>query len=64
MTPEYSSPDADYAVTGLLSRTTTRNEEADAISPGATGLTRRLWESRMAAPDPNEDAETRAPWTT
>jgi len=60
VTGEYSSPDADYAVTGLLSRTTTRNEEADANLPWSTGLTRRLWESRMAAPDPNEDAETRA----
>jgi len=60
VTPEYSSPDADYAVTGLLSRTTTRSEEVDANLPWSTGLTRRLWESRMAAPDPNEDAETRA----
>ena len=60
VTPQYSSSDAAYAVTGLLSRTTTRGEEADANLPWSTGLTRRLWESRMAAPDPNEDAETRA----
>jgi len=60
VTAQYSSSDADYAVTGLLSRTTTRGEEVDANLPWSTGLTRRLWESRMTAPDPNEDAETRA----
>lgn len=59
-TPQYSSSDADYAVTGLLSRTTTQGQEVDANLPRSTDLTRRLWESRMAAPDPNEDAETRA----
>jgi hypothetical protein len=60
VTPEYSSSDADYAVSGLLSRTTTRSDTVDANLPRSTDLTRRLWATRMAAPDPNEDAETRA----
>jgi len=62
--PEYSSPDADHAVTGLRSRTTPTpaptEEDTDADLPWSTGLTRRLWENRILAPNPNEDAETRA----
>lgn len=60
VTPEYSSSDADYAVTGLLSRTTTQTDEIDDEIPWGAGLTRRLWENRMSAPDPNEDADSRA----
>lgn len=59
-TPEYSSPNADYAVTGQLSRTTAEGDGIDADVPWGGGLTRRLWENRMAAPDPNEDADSRA----
>ncbi len=58
--PEYSAPDADYAVTGLLSRTSTETDGIDANIPWGAGLTRRLWQNRMTAPDPNEDAESRA----
>ncbi len=63
-TAEYSSPDADHAVTSLRSRPTTTPTPAtpddDADLPWSTGLTRRLWENRILAPNPNEDAETRA----
>lgn len=63
-TAEYSSPDADHAVTSLRSRTTPTPTPAapddDADLPWSTGLTRRLWENRILAPNPNEDAETRA----
>ncbi len=58
--PEYSSPDTDYAVTGLLSRTTADTNEVDAHLPWGSVLTRRLWQNRMEAPDPNKDAESRA----
>lgn len=59
-TPEYSSPDADYAITGQLSRTASDADGMEADAPWGGGLTRRLWENRMAAPDPNEDADDRA----
>jgi hypothetical protein len=61
-TPEYSSPNADYAVTSQLSRTASEADsmDVDVNVPWGGGLTRRLWENRMAAPDPNEDVEDRA----
>ena len=61
-TPEYSSPNADYAVTSRLSRTASEEDSVDVDPnvPWGGGLTRRLWENRMAAPDPNEDVEDRA----
>lgn len=62
--PEYSSPDADYAVTGLLSRTDADADGVDANLPWGSVLTRRLWQNRMEAPDPNEDAESRAALTS
>lgn len=60
VTPEYSSPEADHAVTGLRSRTTTPTEEIEEDLPWQTDMTRRLWQNRILAPDPSEDAETRA----
>lgn len=61
-TPEYSSPNAEYAVTSRLSRTASEEDSVnmDVNVPWGGGLTRRLWENRMAAPDPNEDVEDRA----
>lgn len=60
VTPEYASRDAEYAIMGLRSRTATPDEETDVNLPWQDELTRRLWENRILAPDPNEDAETRA----
>lgn len=62
LVPEHLGPDTPYAVTDLFSRAMAP-PEPQATHDGlhlSRGLTRRLWESRISAPDPNEEGETKA----
>ena len=54
-----SSPDADYSLSSLLSRTTSPGDMNDADIEVNEILAQRLWQNRISAPDPNEDADTR-----
>jgi tetratricopeptide (TPR) repeat protein len=58
---EQSPPDTTFPPTNLLSHMTDPNRDAPYIRRQLDdALTRKLWESRVSAPDPNEDVETRA----
>jgi len=58
-TPQAASPNADYALSNFLSRTAEPNETDDTNIEVNNILARRLWQNRISAFDPNEDAETR-----
>jgi len=58
-TPQAASPDADYALGRPLSRTVQPSGTDDTNVEISDVLARRLWQNRILAPDPNEDAETR-----
>ena len=62
LVPEPSRPDTPYSVTDLFSRAMNPPEQQTIHDEPhlSYGLTRRLWESRISAPDPNADSETRA----
>jgi len=56
---EHASPDADYAIDSLLSRTAAPRGADNADADISDVLARRLWQNRISAPDPDEDADTR-----
>jgi len=56
---EHSSPNADHAIDSLLSRAAAPNDRDNTDTDISDVLARRLWQSRMSAPDPEEDADTR-----
>lgn len=56
---EHSSPNADHAIDSLLSQTAAPNNGGDTDANINDVLARRLWQNRMSAPDPEEDADTR-----
>jgi tetratricopeptide (TPR) repeat protein len=58
-TPQAASPNANYAMSGLSSRTAEPSGTGDTSVEINDILARRLWQNRILAPDPNEDAETR-----
>ena len=57
--PQVASPDADYALSSTLSRTANPNDTNDTSIDINNILAQRLWQNRIMAPDPNEDAEIR-----
>jgi len=58
-TPQAASPNADYALSSILSRTAAPTNVNDANVEINNILARRLWQNRITALDPNEDAEIR-----
>lgn len=58
-TPQAASPNANYALSSLSSRTAEPSGTDDTSVEINNVLARRLWQNRILAPDPNEDAETR-----
>ncbi len=56
---EHSSPNADYAIDSLLSRTAAPSNGDNTDDNVSDILARRLWKNRKSAPDPDEDADTR-----
>lgn len=57
--PQAASPNANYALSSLSSRTAEPSGTDDTSVEINDVLARRLWQNRILAPDPNEDAETR-----
>jgi tetratricopeptide (TPR) repeat protein len=58
--PQHASPDADYALSSTASRTVTPSDTNDTNMEVNDILARRLWQNRISAPDPDEDAEVRS----
>jgi len=58
--PQVASPDADYALSSIRSRSATPTDPNESNIDINNVLARRLWQSRIMAPDPNEDAEIRS----
>lgn len=57
--PQVASPNAEYALSSVRSRPVDANGTADSGLEVNEALSRRLWQSRIAAPDPKEDFEIR-----
>ncbi len=57
--PQVASPNAEYALSAVRSRPTDSNDTSDTSIEVNDALARRLWQSRIAAPDPSEDLEIR-----
>jgi tetratricopeptide (TPR) repeat protein len=58
--PRHASPNADYALSSLASRTVAPSDGNDTSMEINDILARRLWQNRISAPDPDEDAEIRS----
>jgi len=58
--PQHASPDADYALSSTASRTVAPSDTNDTNMEINDMLARRLWQNRISAPDPDEDAEVRS----
>ncbi len=58
--PLHASPNADYALSSLASRTVAPSDGNDTSMEINDILARRLWQNRISAPDPDEDAEIRS----
>jgi hypothetical protein len=54
-----ASPNADYAISSTSSRENRPTDANDTDAEVNNILARRLWQTRIMAPDPNEDAEIR-----
>ena len=57
--PQVASPNAEYALSSVRSRPTDGNDTGNTGIEVNDVLARRLWQSRIAAPDPKEDFEIR-----